>query len=127
MDVRVSAEVEDRSGALETKHLGLGDVAALAVAVVAQEERVEPAVRREALAGGRHVRRGIDREDALYQLAHQRLAPGVELCRGDPREGAVAALKLDLRLDRGRVEARLLAPTAVQASEQPPGEQELVA
>ena len=40
----MTGAVEDRGRALEPEYLGLGDVAVLAVAVKAQEERVEPAV-----------------------------------------------------------------------------------
>src|SRR2546429_7408919 len=98
--MRVSPEVEDSPRSFQTEHLALRNLAVLAVLVVGEEERVEPAIRVKALARVGHVVRGIRRKDTIDELLCQNLALRREIGHRNSGESTVPDLEFDLRLDR---------------------------
>src|SRR5438128_6200188 len=123
----VSPEVEDSPRSFQTEHLALRNLAVLAVLVVGEEERVEPAVRVKALARVGYVVGRIRRKDPAHELVGQSLALRREIGHRNSRESTVPALEFDLRLDRSVFQKRFLFSSGIEAAKQALSEQELVA
>ena len=102
-------------------------IAVLAVLVVAEGERVQPAVRVEALARVGYVVWRVGRKDTLDQFVRQRLAVRRELGYCNSRKRTVSSLELDLSLNWSLFQKRLLHSPGIEAAEEALSEQELAA
>src|SRR5262245_20902836 len=123
----IPSEIKDRRGAFQTKHLALRNIAVFTVLVIAQKERVLPAIRLEALACEGDIVRRIDAKDAIDEITREGLTFGWQLLQRNPGKGAMLPLQLNARLHRSFFEDGLFSPSGIEAAEQTLPDEELVA